>query len=319
MGNLNPLLISADQGEAKLSFFFRQIINNNNYQMVFFLDIINPLFDFIRNFIAMRNMLFCALALSTATQAHEPYVAPLAYLTENTQVPVLSAYAEQAFHPEYALKDTSFTVFQPNQTQSTVQPVKNLDSAATFDLKLPEKGTYTIFAKTSYPIDYVQHNRQWKIFADVAADKVPALSERDYVIPSDFKGKVPSKVSTVREWSIQSYVSKDSTSPVAITPAPIQVSFKTHPNQINVQQPVQLQITQAGKALAHAELMVRAQGELEQQAKSTPVDAQGNATLTFEQAGQYLIEVSEKVDAKAKPKNQYYTIISLQVNASKTP
>ncbi len=53
--------------------------------------------------------------------------------------------------------------------------------------------------------------------------------------------------------------------------------------------------------------------------KSTPVDAQGNATLTFAQAGQYLIEVSEKVDAKAKPKNQYYTIISLQVNAPKTP
>ena len=65
--------------------------------------------------------------------------------------------------------------------------------------------------------------------------------------------------------------------------------------------------------------MVRAQGELEQQAKSTPVDAQGHATLAFAQAGQYLIEVSEKVDAKAKPKNQYYTIISVQVNAPKMP
>ena len=43
------------------------------------------------------------------------------------------------------------------------------------------------------------------------------------------------------------------------------------------------------------------------------------ATLTFAQAGQYLIEVSEKVDAKAKPKNQYYTIISVQVNAPKMP
>lgn len=267
----------------------------------------------------MKNALLCTLLFCSVAQAHEPYVAPLAYHTENTQVPVLSAYAEQAFNPEYALKDISFSVFQPNQTQTTIQAQKHLESATAFDLKLPEKGTYTIFAKTSYPIEYVQHNRQWKIFADVAADKVPALSERDYVIPSDFKGKVPSKVSTVREWSIQSYVSKDSTSPVAVTPAPIQVNFKTHPNQITVQQPVQLQITQAGKALAHAELMVRAQGELEQQAKSTPVDAQGHATLTFAQAGQYLIEVSEKVDIKAKPKNQYYTIISLQVNAPKTP
>jgi hypothetical protein len=72
-------------------------------------------------------------------QAHEPYVAPLAYHTENTQVPVLSAYAEQAFHPEYALKDISFSVFQPNQTQTTIQAQKHLESATAFDLKLPEK------------------------------------------------------------------------------------------------------------------------------------------------------------------------------------
>lgn len=108
----------------------------------------------------MKNALLCTLLFFSVAQAHEPYVAPLAYHTENTQVPVLSAYAEQAFHPEYALKDISFSVFQPNQTQTTIQAQKHLESATAFDLKLPEKGTYTIFAKTSYPIEYVQHNRQ---------------------------------------------------------------------------------------------------------------------------------------------------------------
>ena len=52
----------------------------------------------------MKNALLCTLLFCSVAQAHEPYVAPLAYHTENTQVPVLSAYAEQAFHPEYALK-----------------------------------------------------------------------------------------------------------------------------------------------------------------------------------------------------------------------
>ena len=51
----------------------------------------------------MKNALLCTLLFCSVAQAHEPYVAPLAYHTENTQVPVLSAYAEQAFHPEYAL------------------------------------------------------------------------------------------------------------------------------------------------------------------------------------------------------------------------
>ena len=94
----------------------------------------------------MKNALLCTLLFCSVAQAHEPYVAPLAYHTENTQIPVLSAYAEQAFHPEYALKDISFSIFQPNQTQTTIQAQKHLESATAFDLKLPEKGTYTIFA-----------------------------------------------------------------------------------------------------------------------------------------------------------------------------
>ncbi|HRM31488.1 MAG TPA: DUF4198 domain-containing protein, partial [Acinetobacter johnsonii] len=39
----------------------------------------------------MKNALLCTLLFFSVAQAHEPYVAPLAYHTENTQVPVLSA------------------------------------------------------------------------------------------------------------------------------------------------------------------------------------------------------------------------------------
>lgn len=265
---------------------------------------------------AMKKYLPLALFICAYAQAHEPYVAPLAYMTDNTQVPVFSAYAEQALQAEYALKDVPFTVIQPNQTHINIQPSTELKSVSAFDLQLPEKGTYTIHAKTSYPIQYVQHNKQWKIFSDVAADKVPALAERDYVIPSDFKGKLPKKTDTVREWSIQSYVSKENTSPVAATPAPIQVNFTTHPNQIVAGQPVQLQLSKAGKPLAQAEVLLRSQGATDQQAQSISVNANGSSTITFPQAGSYLIEVSEKLDPKAAPKNQYYTIISLGVNNS---
>ena len=59
--------------------------------------------------------------------------------------------------------------------------------------------------------------------------------------------------------------------------------------------------------------MLRAQGATEQQAQSIHVESNGTASLTFPHAGQYLLEVTEKVDPKATPKNQYYTIISLNV------
>lgn len=261
----------------------------------------------------MKKYLVLALLACSYSQAHEPYIAPLSYLTANTQISMLSGYAEEALNAEYALKDVQFSVIQPNQTQLSIQPQSQLESVTAFDLKLPQQGTYTVYGKTSYPIQYVQHNKQWKIFADVAADKVPALSERDYVIPSDFKGKAPKKVDTIREWSIQSYVSKTTTSPIAATPAPIQVTFQTHPNEIVAGQPVQLQLS---KALAHAEVLIRAQGTTDKQAQTIAVNPNGTVTVMFPNAGSYLLEVSKKIKSEATPQNQYYTIISLGV---KTP
>ena len=100
------------------------------------------------------------------------------------------------------------------------------------------------------------------------------------------------------------------------SPAPIQVSFNIHPNQIIAGQPVQLQLSKAGKPLVQAEVLLRKQGATDQQAQSISVNANGSSTITFPQAGGYLIEVSEKLNPKAVPKNQYYTIISLGVNNS---
>ena len=260
-----------------------------------------------------KIVILSGVLLSSYSFAHEPYVAPLAFTTDNTQIPIIAAYAEQALQAEYALKDPQFTIIQPDQKQIIVQPVVSLKSATTFDLPLPEKGTYTVFAKTSYPIQYVQHNKQWKILADATADQVPPLSERDYVIASDFKGKLPQKVDTVREWTLQTYISKEATTTVAASTAPIQVKFATHPNALIAQQTVQLQIHKANKPLAQAELVVRAQGATEAQALSIPVQNNGSANITFPHAGNYLIEVSEKFDNKATPKNQYATIISVHV------
>lgn len=260
-----------------------------------------------------KIVILSAVMLNSYSFAHEPYVAPLAFVTDNTQIPIIAAYAEQALHAEYAVQDPQFTIIQPNQKQATLQPTTTLKSATIFDLPLPEKGTYTVFAKTSYPIQYVQHNKQWKILADATTDQVPPLSERDYVIASDFKGKLPKKVDTVREWTLQTYISKQSTSAIAASSAPIQVNFSTHPNQLIAQQTVQLQIHKANKPLAQAELVVRAQGTTEAQALNIPVQNNGSANINFPHAGNYLIEVSEKFDNKTTPKNQYATIISVHV------
>ena len=53
----------------------------------------------------MKKYLVLALLACSYSQAHEPYIAPLSYLTANTQISMLSGYAEEALNAEYALKD----------------------------------------------------------------------------------------------------------------------------------------------------------------------------------------------------------------------
>ena len=258
------------------------------------------------------STLFLSLA-TTLTYAHEPYVAPLSYVTSNTQIPVISAYAEQALQPEYALKQPTFNIIQPDQNKISITSESTLKSASLIDLPLPQKGTYQISSKVSFPLKYAQHNKEWKIFFDMPADKAKNIKDRDYVIPSDFK-KTPTLIEVTREWSIQSYVSKEETSSLQnTTDAPIQVEFKTHPNSITAQQPVQMSMTKSGQALKNAELVIRAQGQVEDDATHITVDPNGLATLNFPRADQYLIEVTEKFNKKIQPSNQFYTIISVDV------
>ena len=51
----------------------------------------------------MKKYLVLALLACSYSQAHEPYIAPLSYLTANTQISMLSGYAEEALNAEYAL------------------------------------------------------------------------------------------------------------------------------------------------------------------------------------------------------------------------
>ncbi|ENX15723.1 hypothetical protein F895_02269 [Acinetobacter sp. CIP 64.2] len=185
----------------------------------------------------MKKLLISSLLLASGYSfAHEPYVAPLAYTTEQTQVAMISGYAEEALQSEYALKDAKFEVTSPNNSKTTIAATSKLGSATVFDLKLPEVGTYSVKTSTSYPLKYVQDQKQWKMFFDMPADKAPAKAERDFVIPADLKAKKITPVEITREWTLLTYVSKHKNTPVHASTAPIQVEFLTHPSELKANQ-----------------------------------------------------------------------------------
>ncbi len=264
----------------------------------------------------MKKYLILTSLVSSFAWAHQPYVAPNSYFTENTQIPVIAGYAEDALHSEYALKDVVFNITNPAQKSTSIQPQSTLSTATVFDLPLAEDGTYQIVAKVTYPLQYVLYDKQWKIFYDSTAEKAGALKDRDYVIPADFKqNKVPALTHVNREWSIQSYVSKKKTTPIAqISGSNLNVSFSVHPNEIKPNMPVILSVKRNNQVLKNAQISILTQGQAEDAAIKTVSDAQGSAELKFPQSGEYLITVHEKLDSQKKPQNELYTITTLYVH-----
>ncbi|WP_130802752.1 DUF4198 domain-containing protein [Acinetobacter ihumii] len=258
--------------------------------------------------------LLACLLLTTSTFAHEPYLAPLSYHTENTQVALIAGYAEEALNSEHPLKDAKITVINPQQQSSQINVSTQLKSASVADLGLPISGTYLLETKASFPLNYVKDQKQWKLLFEVPADKAGAKSQRDYLIPDDFKNKKYNVEKVTREWTLQSYVTKNKATPVSTAgTAAIQVVFDQNPTQLKANQAVKLKLTQAQQALTNAEIHLRAKGATDKQSIQFKSDQQGAATIRFPHSGEYLIEVTKSLDPAEKPQNQYYTIITVSV------
>ncbi|MFV5361626.1 DUF4198 domain-containing protein [Acinetobacter oleivorans] len=264
----------------------------------------------------MNRFLMTSLALICTTGfAHEPYVAPVAYKTEQTQVPVIAGYAEEALNSEYALKDAKLTVITPKNELKTVNSEAVHKSVTVFDVDLPEEGTYIVQTQASYPLKYVYDQKEWHLFVDMPGDKAPSKAEREYLIPTDLKTKTIKTEQVTREWILQSYLSKGKISDIQLPNTPIKVSFSVHPNQIKAAQPVKLAITEKGQPLAYAEVNLREKGATDKQVQQFKAEKNGQVELRFPKAGEYLVEVTAPLNLKLKPKDQSYTIISLNVSA----
>lgn len=227
--------------------------------------------------------------------------------------PVIAGYAEEALNSEYALKDAKLTVITPKQDPKVINAEALHKSVTVFDVALPEDGTYILQTQASYPLKYVYDQKEWHLFFDLPADKAPPKKERDYLIPADLKTKKIKTEEVTREWVLQSYLSKGKVSDIQLPTTPIKVNFSVHPNQLKVTQAVQLTISEKGQNLPYAEINLREKGATDKQVLHFKADDKGQVELKFPKAGEYLMEVTAPVDSKLKPKNQNYTIVSLQV------
>ncbi|MFT4021645.1 MAG: DUF4198 domain-containing protein [Acinetobacter sp.] len=261
----------------------------------------------------MKRLVLFTILVSSYASAHEPYVAPLAYQTQNSQIPIVAGYAEEALNSEFALKSDDLQVISPNNEKIDLKSVSQSKSTLLFDLALKEQGTYTVYTTASFPLSYVKVNNEWRMYFNVPADKAPAKDKRDFAIPADFK-KEPKKVTIHRDWFVKSYVTKGEPTPLHDIASPIDVKFKTHPNQLNHTQPLVLNITKDGHTFANAKVDIRKKGTSDKEAIGFKTQANGQVEIKFPAAGEYIIEVSENFNSRVQPVNQPMTIISVLVN-----
>ena len=92
------------------------------------------------------NALFAAalpvllLAGSTAAQAHMPYVLPTLFdAGKADHVTVTSAFAEDAFVPEVAMRDAPFHLVAPDGSQATTGPVTYLRDLSLIHISEPTR------------------------------------------------------------------------------------------------------------------------------------------------------------------------------------
>lgn len=254
-----------------------------------------------------------ALVLATSAVAHAPFITPQAFVTDNAQIPVLTSYAEQTLHPEYAVKTLkNIQIAQPNKEQIEAE-VTQLKSTSISDLVLKDKGTYTIATTIDYPLTYAQLNKEWRIFNAKMTENTKPLAERTFYIASDFK-KAPELVEVKRYWTVESYVSKSEFTPIQVIQNQVlNTTLSVHPNQIKAGQAVIFHTTKSGKPLAKAQVEVAQKGAMHGDELEYTTSDLGQVSITFPKAGEYTVTIQEAFNSKQRPTDQYYHIITLQV------
>jgi uncharacterized GH25 family protein len=236
------------------------------------------------------------LAGASAAQAHMPYVLPTLFdVGKGDHITVQSAFAEDAFVPEVAMRDAPFHLIGPDGTTVPAGPVTHLRDLSIFEANTPGDGTYRV--TTGQPA-----GRLGKMFR--VGDRWEIRGEG---------GEPPAGAALVDVQSMtlaDAYVTRGQPTQAALKPIgkALEIQAITHPNAIAAGSEASFVLLFDGKPLAGEEITVfRSAGTYDgrkilAQLKS---DAAGRFAVKPEDAGTYLILVRHRGTAPAGSETPY--------------
>lgn len=236
----------------------------------------------------MKNLLISAtllIATASSASAVTSYVLPADFSPENNAVTLEASYATNFFDPQIAVSPDAFRVIAPDGSEGVFSRVEIAGEATSVATPLPDFGTYRISTGeiASGVTTLVGVDGGWRPLAQGEAPPEGAQTTTLQTI-------TVAEAYVTRGGPTRDAVDADS-GRLAIRPV-------THPNQILVAQGFQVQLTFDGAPFANMPLVLYSNGEPDTDVDRYVVtDANGNATLTFDQAGRYVVAVRHRANA----------------------
>lgn len=231
-----------------------------------------------------------ALLCGGIAHAHMPYLLPATFdIGQRTHVAVQSAFGEDAFAPEVAMRDAPFHVVAPAGTAGTLGPVAYLRDLSMFEAELPAEGTYRI--STGQRL-----GRKGKMVRTATGW---AMRGEDGDLPKDAPA-VDVQSTTLAE----AYVTRGATTDAALKPVgtALEIQPVTHPNAITSGSRAAFVLLFDGKPLANTDVtLFRAAGAHDGRkvAGTVKTDAAGRFAFAVDQPDLYLLLARHRTTAPA--------------------
>jgi uncharacterized GH25 family protein len=225
-----------------------------------------------------------------------PYVLPTLFdLGKGDHVTVQSAFAEDAFMPEVAMRDAPFNLVGPDGKDLPTGPITHLRDLSIFEADTRADGTYRVTSgqRSGRKGKMAKIDGKWAMRGE--GGDLPANAEQ-----------VEVQSMTLAE----AYVTRGKPTEAALKPTgkALEIQAVTHPNGISAGSDAAFVLLFDGKPLADTEItLFRAAGyydgrKIAAQAKS---DASGRFSVKPEDAGTYLILVRHRSAAPAGAETPY--------------
>lgn len=240
--------------------------------------------------------LLLAFAGASAAQAHMPYVLPTLFdIDKGDHVTVQSAFAEDAFVPEGAMRDAPFHLVGPDGTDLPPGPVTHLRDLSIFEAAIPADGTYRVTSgqRVGRKGKMFRQGGEWKMRGE--GGEPPANAEQ-----------VDVQSMTLAD----AYVTRGHPSDAALKPLgkALEIQSITHPNGIIAGSDASFALLFDGKPLANADItLFRSAGVYDGRKVVVQVKSgmDGRFSLKPEDAGTYLILVRHRAAAPAGSETPY--------------